>query len=466
MQKAELVLAILKDKSEKNPNYKFERVYRYLFNVEFYLMAYSKLCNENKRIHSIIKGRMYDFNIENVHKVVEELKSETYYPESLKILNTHILKKNKKCLQTINLYDNLIQQIIKEILESIYDVNFSSSSHGFRPGRSCHTALYQIKNTCGGANWVIKGNIQKVFYNIDHDFIIKLLSEKICDGRFIELINRFFMAGYMCEKKTYETWSGILKRETIGNMLLNIYLDKFDKYVNKNFGQVKHIRYLDNFIIFVWGTKDLAEDVRKNINGFLKEKLKIEIAEEELLMVSLNDKRIKFLGYEIAKSTQNFKIQKFTGLKEKKNNQIIQLLVPSKVIKERIKPFISNGKSVHNNFRINLPIWEIISQYNKEIIELYNYYCLAADVSVKVGRFKFYHYFSLAKTLARKEKISVKQVIDKYGIEFPRKSGDGTKKIIGIKYNTKNGIEVITYFNGLLKKKNKPIADLNDMIWN
>lgn len=71
--------------------------------------------------------------------------------------------------------------------------------------------------------------------------------------------------------------------------------------------------------------------------------------------------------------------------------------------------------------RVNLPVIEIISQYNAEIRGLYNYYCLATDVSTKISTFQYYHYFSMIKTIARKEKSSVKKVIQKYGIDVPRK---------------------------------------------
>ena len=97
---------------------------------------------------------------------------------------------------------------IKEILESIYEPLFSNNSHGFRPNRSCQTALFQIKRTCIGSSWAIEGDIQGFFDTIDHDILISILKQKIGDGRIIELIRRFLKAGYINEGITYNTLTG------------------------------------------------------------------------------------------------------------------------------------------------------------------------------------------------------------------------------------------------------------------
>ena len=118
----------------------------------------------------------------------------------------------------------------------------------------------------------------------------------------------------------------------------------------------------------------------------------------------------------------------------------------------KLKPFTANGKAVHHNARVNLPLLDLITQYHAEIRGLYNYYCLATDVSTKIGKYRYYHYTSLKKTIARKEKCSVAQVISKYGVDVKRKQDTGTRKIVGTTYLTKEGEKTITYFNEPLKK--------------
>ncbi len=511
MQKAELVLTMLNEKSRENPNYKFKRLYRNLFNEDFYLRAYAKIYNKEGNLTEGTDGKTIDgFSIEKVQKLIEEIKTEKYNPNPVR--RVYIPKKNGQTrpLGIPSFKDKLVQEVIRQILEAIYEPNFNENSHGFRPNRSPQTALYQIKRTCRGASWVIEGDIKSFFDNIDHQKLLDILKEKIDDGRLINLINKFLKAGYMEYSHKYETWSGTPQGGIISPILANIYLDKMDSFIDniilnntfgdtrsankeyatlngkrhyakgkgdletaeeylnamrklhrldpmdENFRRVKYVRYADDFLVFVWASKKVTLDIKAQISDFLSNELKISLNEEKTLITNLEDKNVRFLGYEIYKSKDNNKLTNVNGIKKRTVNGTIQLLVPSEVITEKIKPFTKNGKSVHHNARINLPILDMINQYNWEIRGLYNYYSLATDVSTKVGKFKYFHYYSLAKTIARKEKSSVKKVIDKYGIDVNLKQKTGTRKIIGIKYNTKKGEQVLTYFNEPIKKLDSP----------
>lgn len=519
MQKAELELMILSSKSKSNPDYKFNRLYRWLFKEEMFLKAYAKIHNkEGNMTEGTDKTTIDGFNIEKVRKIIELLKQEKYYPNP--VLRIYIPKKNgkKRPLGIPSFYDKLVQEVIREILEAIYEPIFSDNSHGFRPNKSCQTALHQIKSNGKGTSWIIEGDIEGFFDNINHEIIINILKRKIDDGRFLELIGRFLKAGYMEDRKKYQTWSGTPQGGIISPILANIYLNELDIYMKNimeknnigiirrdnveyrrinsrrfylrkrgmyaeadecldklrklnrldmmdpNYRRVKYIRYADDFLVLVWGPKTLAENIKKDIGNFLKDSLKLKLSEEKTLITNIGTNRVKFLGYEISKSKENTKLTEVNGVKKRLTNGTIQLLVPNKVISDKLKMFTSNGKSVHHNARVNLPVLDIISQYNAEIRGLYNYYCLATDVSTKVGKFKYYHYFSLVKTIARKEKTSVAKVIDKYGIDVPRKDSPGTRKVIGVKYKTKNGEKELIYFNESLSKKDKPQKDVLDTI--
>ena len=152
------------------------------------------------------------------------------------------------------------------------------------------------------------------------------------------------------------------------------------------------------------------------------------------------------------------------GIKKRAINGTIQLLVPTAVIREHLKDFTKAGKPIHHNARINHPMLDIVNMYNAEIRGLYNYYCLATDVSRKIGRFRHYHYGNLLKTIARKEKRTVRQIIDKYGIEIKRKDGKGTRKIIGARYETQKGTKIMIYFNDSLKTHKQPMNDTDRLI--
>jgi hypothetical protein len=206
----------------------------------------------------------------------------------------------------------------------------------------------------------------------------------------------------------------------------------------------------------VIGSKQLAEQIREEVRAFL-ETLSLVLSPEKTLITNLSDQRIRFLGYEIAKTHEDTKLTaNAQGVKKRAANGTIQLLVPADVVREKLKPFVKNGKAIHHNARVNAPLLDTLTVYNAEIRGLYNFYCLATDVSTKLGKFKFFHYYSLLKTVARKEKCSVAQVIDRYGVDVKLKQKSGTRKLFGVAYQTKTGDKTLTYFNEPLKKMDKP----------
>ena len=520
MQKAELVLSVLRKKSEENPGYVFQRLYRNLYNSDMFKVAYANIYSHEGNMTPGTDGKTIDgFSMELVEQLIGELKQESYHPRPVKKAN--IPEKNGKVrpLGVPAFRDKLVQGVVRMMLEAIYDPIFSDSSHAYRPNRSCHTALHQIKKTGHGASWVIEGDIEDFFDNIDHGILLKLLRKKIDDGRFIELIRRFLEAGYMEFEGVHRTLSGILQGGIMSPILSNIYLHEFDTFMNSmelkyhrgeararnreymrlnysrhiqyhkgnveeaekilkrmrqmptedmmdsTYTRAKYLRYADDFIVMVIGGKKMAEEISDAIRGYLRNELHLNLSMEKTRITNLGDENVRFLGYEIARSRGNSVVKKNSlGIKRRSVNGTIQLLVPADVITEHLKPFVRNGKSVHHSARINDSILDIVNTYNSEIRGLYNYYCLATDVSKKLGKFKFYHYYSMVKTIARKEKSSVKKVIDKYGVEAPRKNGTGTRKIVAAQYETKDGMKVMTYFNESLAKVERPRTDAVDKL--
>ncbi len=518
MQKAETVLSILKQKSKQDETYRYDRIYRNLFNEDFFMRAYQKIYAKQGNMTPGTDGKTIDgFNKQQIADLIKLLKQERYQPKPVR--RTYIPKKNGKMrpLGIPTFTDKLVQEVVRQILEAIYEPIFSNNSHGFRPNRSCHTALYQIKSTCRGTNWIIEGDITGCFDHIDHEILLKILSKKIDDGRFLELIRRFLKSGYLEFGEKYNSLSGTPQGGIISPILANIYLHEFDKFMeeicneytkgkqrrtyqeylilsnkrnrakkkgnleqadeylrqmqsipaldpmDKNYLRVKYVRYADDFVICIIGSKAMAKEIKEKVSQFMSNELNLKLNNEKTKITNLTDKRVRFLGYEISKSHENSKqVVDSIGRKKRSVNGTIQLLVPSDVIQEKLKPFIKNGKPTHFGARIHMPVLDIISQYNAEIRGLYNYYCLATDVSTKISKFQYYHYFSLVKTIARKEKISVKKVISKYGIDVPRKIGTGTFRIIGVKYTTKEGPKTMIYFNESLKKKNQPLGNVSD----
>lgn len=508
MQKAEVILSLLSQKGKNDEHYVYRRLYRNLYNPDFYLNAYAKMLNKPSNFTDRVNCQAMDgFHTAMIDEIIQEMKTETYYPKPVRRIHSSKKVENVRLQGILGLKDQLVQEVVRRILEAIYEPIFLDTSHGDRPNRTCHTALHMIKLTCRETNWVIDGNIAGFYDNIDHQILIHLLKKKIDDGRFIELIRRFLKAGYLKFKPIDSSFMGVSQDGMIRSILGNIYLHELDQFMDgimavctkrnlqnayptvqltcsrqtfalrgdqksekepfwqnqmvrtdsvaENNIRVNYIRYLEHFLVFVSGSKKQSVQIRDQIQDFLKDKLNLELNSQMTRITNLKDQKVQFLGYQIAKKRRNYPHNRNCEKKHSANE--IELLVPHAVIQEKIKPFCKNGKAVHHKTRMNWSLLDMLTQYNAEIRELYDYYCLAADVSTKIGKFRYYHYLSLLKTVARKEKSSVKKVLNKYGVHEDK----GTRKIFGVQYQTKDGqVKVVTYFNESLKKRNYPLPTM------
>jgi group II intron reverse transcriptase/maturase len=477
MQKAEVVLAVLRNQSTQSKDFVFDRLYRNLFNPDFYMLAYGSLYAKEGGVTPGTDGKTIDgFNIHQVNGIIEKIRNEIYYPQPSR--RTRVPQKNGKLrpLGVSSFADKLVQEVLRMMLAAIYEPIFKETSHGFRPEKSCHTALLQVKRDGQGAVWAVEGDIKGFFDNIDHDILLGLLAKKIADGRIIGLVRRFLKAGYFEFHPTRGSLTGIPQGNLISPVLANVYLHELDAFMEglcrgqnigklsetagPEFTRVRYVRCADDFLILVNGNKELACMLKKKVGGFLKTKLNLDLSEEKTLVTRLSSESVRFLGYEIRKAHENTAAAKGkNGAGKRSVNGTIQLLVPGDVIRAKLKPFMRNNKPVHLSERLNAPVLKTLMAYNAEIRGLYNYYRLAADVSGKLAAFKHYHYSSLLKTIASKEQISVLQVLAKYGISVRRGQGTGTRRVFGVTYETKDGPRTRTYFNDPLRKMDTPYVD-------
>src|SRR3989338_9106956 len=127
--------------------------------------------------------------------------------------------------------DKLVQAAVKIVLEHVYEPIFSDQSHGFRRGRSCHTALTEIRRTWHGMKWLVEVDIVGYYDNIDHDILLGLLRKRIDDERLLQLIRRMLKAGYLEDWKFHRTFSGAPQGGVISPILANIYLHELDQFM-------------------------------------------------------------------------------------------------------------------------------------------------------------------------------------------------------------------------------------------
>ena len=487
MRSPEKVLNSLMEHS-KVSDYKFERLYRILFNEEMFYVAYQNIYAKQGNMTAGTDGKTADrMSISRIERLIETLRNETYQPNPSR--RVYIPKKNgkKRPLGIPSFDDKLVQEVLRMILEAIYEGYFEYSSHGFRPNKSCHTALTHIQNSFIGTKWFIEGDIKGFFDNISHEVLINTLKERINDERFIRLIRKFLNAGYMEDWKFHKTYSGTPQGGIISPILANIYLDKFDKYMNEytesfnkgtrrrrskearrfekkkrslslkleketdeqvrkqliksirevekertqylygdemdtKWRRLKYVRYADDFLIGVIGSKSECIQVKEDITQFMRDKLNLELSDEKTLITNAQ-KSAKFLGYDIfIRKTNETKRDKFGNPVRMFNNKIV-LYVTTEVMKKKLMSYdaiyfdYSSGKEVWKpkarSYMKNNKMEDIVLQYNTEIRGFYNYYSIANNSSIIDSFYNIMEY-SMYKTLACKLESSVKKVCSKY----------------------------------------------------
>lgn len=516
MRSPERVLNSLNEHS-KDSSYKFERLYRILFNEELFYVAYQKIASNGGSTTKGSDGRSIDeMSLARIETLIASLKDESYQPHPSR--RVHIPKKNGKTrpLGIPAFEDKLVQEVVRMILEAIYEGHFETTSHGFRPKRSCHTALLHIQKTFSGAKWFIEGDIKGFFDNIDHDVLVGILRERISDDRFIRLIRKFLKAGYVEDWTFHNTYSGMPQGGIVSPILANIYLDKLDKYVkeyirhfdkgtkrrpgkesnnlanerkrtvrklkkvkdgtekaalvarlkaieqeraafpngdemDESYRRLKYIRYADDFILGVIGSKEEAQRIKEDIKSFLSESLALELSEEKTL-ITHTGKSAKFLGYEITVTRNNHQRRDVQGRLRRTYGKRVRLNVSMATLRDKLLEYgameikLRNGKEIwkpkcRSGLIFNDDL-EILDRYNRETVGFCNYY-LIANNCVVLHNFRYIMEYSMYKTFAGKYRSTVRKINKKYRLN----------KLFTVKYEQQGVIKSRTFYKTSFKRR-------------
>ena len=180
MQSAEAVVEVLRARGRRG--LPCERLYRQLFNTELFLMAWGRIYANDGAMTPGINGETADgMSLAKIGRIIDALRHERYRFQPVK--RVYIPKKNgkKRPLGLPSWSDKLVGEVVRILLEAYYEPRFSGRSHGFRPGRGCHTALTEVANTWKGTTWFIEGDISDCFGSLDHEVMISVLAEHIHD---------------------------------------------------------------------------------------------------------------------------------------------------------------------------------------------------------------------------------------------------------------------------------------------
>jgi group II intron reverse transcriptase/maturase len=222
-------------------------LFRLLENPTLWLQAYGNIYANKGATTPGSDGKSLDgFSNERILTIIKELKENQYRFQPAK--RVYIPKANGK-QRPLNIpsgNDKLVAEVIRMILERIYEPVFLKESHGFRPNKSCHTALKDIKKRWTSVKWIIDTDIENFYNNIHHATLLKLLEMKIEDKKFVHLIKLMLRAGYIEDWKFQETYSGTSQGSIASPILSNIYLHQLDLFMaekRKEFNQGKKRKF-------------------------------------------------------------------------------------------------------------------------------------------------------------------------------------------------------------------------------
>ena len=420
------------EKAVKNDK-KVRNLHEIMRCPELWQLAYANIySNKGATTKGIDEDTLDGMSFERISELIDTLKSGEYRPKPVR--RTYIPKRDgsKRPLGVPSGNDKLVQAVCKILLEHIYENAFHDESYGFRPNRSCHTALNTIKNVWKGVKWFIEFDIKGCFDNIDHQKLMNILEKRIDDKRFCKLIWRFLKAGYLEDWKYNHTFSGTPQGGIISPILANIYLHELDSFVestiekfevgNKRpinpdyakltnkahrlrselerdgsnpqlinelkelrkkmhntpsvientdkYKRLRYCRYADDFLLGVIGSYNDAKMLMNSIELFLKDELLLQTSPEKT-GITRATKGVNFLGYGIKVSYDEKVVRrKIKGrvYKQRSHRGNIDLLIHDRKMME-----FCHSKG-YGNWEVNKPTHRslLLNSSDMEIVEIFN----------------------------------------------------------------------------------------------
>lgn len=497
-------------------NYKIQHL---LHNPFAMVNAYAKI-SKNKR--ALTKGYeddniMKSFGLEKAKIIINKIKKGIYSFKPVK--RTWVSKPGKKTKLPLDVptqSDRIVQEAVRAILEAIYKPVFEehaeltnnfNNNYGFRPQKSCWTAITRIEQLSNLCNIAIEGEIVSAYNNVDHEILIELLSRRIKDKAFLKLIKGMLKSGIMDRKHFKHSLNGTPQGGIVSPLLFNIYMFEFDKYVyeeimkpiikenegkstddkirspayhkamyatNKALKQLRaakiaykngaitrnevknarknfkgklairlktpygviqdlkkgvlYVRYADDWILTLTCTKKEANVIKEKIAKFLESNLKMQLDGEKTKISHLS-KGYKFLGFEIRKSIKNPKIMRIRQKNKKDKFSIITRRTTSRQItiepdSKRILKKLKMLKMCDSKYRAKgkgswliYSDFQIVQKYSRIMKGIYNYYSSCDRIS-RLYRISYILQYSCARTLARRSKVTMSKIFQRYGKNF------------------------------------------------
>nr|BBE20954.1 group II intron reverse transcriptase/maturase [Ulva ohnoi] len=450
--------------------------YKTLFQPKIYKIAYEIIkSKKGNTTPGVDKATLDGIGLPWINKTIGSMKDRSFKFQPA--VRKYIPKPNGK-LRPLGIptpKDKVVQQAIRMIIEPLFEPHFLNSSHGFRPKRSAHTALKDIRQWTG-ITWAIEGDIKGCFDNVNHHTLGQLLKKRVKDENLISLYWKAVNAGYVNNGNLEpHSLSGVPQGGVLSPFLSNVYMHELDVFVEElkvRFRQssnrrgvkqnpeytkilkqlrklraegngklirkaelerdsipsvirtgtrIYYVRYADDWIIGVRGPKELAQKIKDEVEIFLREKLNLELSKDKTAITHLPTKKAFFLGTIIRRHSRKY----LQGLTKKRalrrvrgsNSRIILECPINKIVGKLINQgyaHAADGKPKAVTKWIYMKPEEIILRYNAVIRGYLNYYSFANNRNM-LQRIVWILGYSAVFTFARKWNISPKKVFKKLG---------------------------------------------------
>jgi RNA-directed DNA polymerase len=412
----------LSRKAERESNHRFDDLFNLIVNREWLKLAHDRISQNAGSMTAGCDGitmRYFDRHVEeNLEKLAKELKEGTFQPFPVRRVTIPKTNGKVRLLGIPSIKDRIVQEALRMALEPIYEADFSQNSFGFRPNRCTMDAIKRIYGNMSNHHkyfWVIEGDIASCFDTINHKKLMKLLGQRIRDRKLLDLIWSFLRAGVMEGTLFHKTTKGTPQGGILSPLLANVYLHQLDKYMERytalsqnerryrrNHGQANFLyaRYADDFVVTCNGTRRQAEELKGELNTFLRKGLKLTLSEEKTKVTHVND-GFEFLGIRIHRRTVS------SGAKA------TTLRIPASALEavcRKVKAATAHW--THRN-----SVYLQILTLNRIMRGWCHYYQYTSATSADFSKLERVAFWRLAHWLGRKFKVNMPKIMRRFRVD-------------------------------------------------